>query len=140
MEEINVEEIMEQIRKEIGEKGYSEETIKFRPDTLGGENSCQSIDELKDMISQMNETYFVPCRYAIHGNPVKVFIKKVIRLMIAFVIKPISENQNQFNEYTVHAFNLMLECIERQSIIIKDSEKEINLLKNEIETLKKKEY
>lgn len=136
MEKINVEEIMEQIRIEIKEKGYSEESLDFGSVDIPKEAGYYYNNaELKSLIGQMNAIYYVPHRYPVTGNPVTRFIKKVIRVLISFVIKPISANQNEFNANVTRSFNQMVGYVEQQNEIIQQYEKNLELLEAKIRRL-----
>lgn len=105
---IHIEEIMQNIRKEIKEKGLSSEMLSFedvpyqKPDAaVNGAGS----EEVKNSLVYLNGHYNVQPYKPLGGNPLFVFIKKVLRKLMKFYIEPIVNDQNNFNANVVRVLN-----------------------------------
>jgi len=101
--EVNVEKIMADIRAEIKEKGYTSDMLSFKDVTAKGSFEGGDSTELGEAVRAMNAVSLVPYDPPITGNPIAVFIKKIIRKLIRFYIRPTVEQQNEFNAQTVNA-------------------------------------
>ena len=105
---IHIEEIMQNIRKEIKEKGLSSDMLSFedvpyqKPDAaVNGAGS----EEVKNSLVYLNGHYNVQPYKPLGGNPLFVFIKKVLRKLMKFYIEPIVNDQNNFNANVVRVLN-----------------------------------
>lgn len=105
---VNIEEIMQNIRKEIKEKGLSSDMLSFedvpyqKPDAaVNGAGS----EEVKNSLVYLNGHYNVQPYKPLGGNPLFVFIKKVLRKLMKFYIEPIVNDQNNFNANVVRVLN-----------------------------------
>ena len=128
MQEINVQEI----RKNIEEKGYSEEEIEFAV-ALANQDNSESLtgggEEIYDnRIMQesrqyMNTYYHNPIYFPLQGNPIKVLWQKVIRKLVRFVTHNAFQYQNRFNLALVR-------CINQISFYIRQQEQSKTKIKN----------
>lgn len=101
METINIEQIMEEIREEIKEKGYNKKDLSFDDKWVFNSNpsgNSGDLDELYSLLAEMEQTKAINYYGELTGGPLKKIIKKVIRKMVAFVIVPIVLAQNSYNE------------------------------------------
>lgn len=120
MENINIEEIMAQIKGEIKEKGLTPDMLSFedvpysKPVQVTREESS-SLADADDALAHMNAHYYVQPYKPIAGNPLKVFIKKVIRKLTKFYVEPVVFEQNEFNANTVSVLNTFRGAIEGQA-------------------------
>ena len=134
MENINIEEIMAQIKGEIKEKGLTPDMLSFedvpysKPVQVTREGGS-SLADADDALAHMNAHYYVQPYKPIAGNPLKVFIKKVIRKLTKFYVEPVVFEQNEFNANTVSVLNTFRGAIEGQA------SKEDSGLADRIETL-----
>lgn len=134
MENINIEEIMAQIKREIKEKGLTPDMLSFedvpysKPVQVTREGGS-SLADADDALAHMNAHYYVQPYKPIAGNPLKVFIKKVIRKLTKFYVEPVVFEQNEFNANTVSVLNTFRGAIEGQA------SKEDSGLADRIETL-----
>lgn len=104
MEQINVEKLMEQIRAEIAEKGYTAAELDFQDvDGCGGAVVDYNPKVLQTALQEAEEGFIVRCRDPYAGNPVKVFIKKVLRKLMLFFVEPIVAQQNAYNSAVTQA-------------------------------------
>ena len=132
MVEVNVEEIMKEIRQEIMEKGYTDDMLSFQ-DVV--ETGAENVTDHFDKVLFNEEVYTLNTRWnvqkyhdiamqsGIKGKIIK-FFKKIIRKCTHFYIDAIVDEQNMFNAAVVRSFNLM-----NQYISEKEMEKSVNVLK-----------
>lgn len=104
--EVNVEKIMEEIRTEIKEKGYTSNTLSFTDVNGTGTYHGAMDGDYAYTVETANSLCMVPFDGPLTGNPLAVFFKKIIRKLIRFYIRPIVEMQNEFNAQVVHALEL----------------------------------
>lgn len=129
---LNIEEIMSQIKKDIEVKGYTNDLLSF--DDVIVDVSSMNVNKFDKV--RFNEDLYVanhewevnPYR-PIQGNKVTVFIKKAIRKCVYFFVEPIVMAQDGFNASLVRMMNQMGCYIDEQN-------KEIAELKKQIEELK----
>lgn len=98
---INVEQIMQDIRNEIKEKGYSSSDLSFDDQWKIQETEIQGNDvkqELYALLNELERTRYIAYYRELNGNPIKIFIKRVVRKLNAFLLIPIVDEQNMFNE------------------------------------------
>ena len=107
--EFNIEEVMDEIRKEIKEKGLTSDMLSFS-DVANvsvadeGEFSKAGLD---NCLANLSDSYVIPESRHITGNPIVVFIKRLIRKFTRFYVKPIVDAQTEFNAYTVQTANML---------------------------------
>lgn len=132
MQEINVQEIMSEIKKNIEEKGYSEEEIEFavalanqdNADSLtGGGEETYDNHIMQENRTYMNTYYHNPIYFPLQGNPIKVLWQKIIRKLVRFVTHNAFQYQNNFNLALVR-------CINQISFYIRQQEQSKNKIKN----------
>ena len=138
--EVNIEKIMDDIRAEIKDKGYTSDMLSFSDVT--GKSSFHGNGEeeadLADSIGAASSLAMVPFDRPITGNPIAVFIKKVIRKLIRFYIRPIVEHQNEFNAHTVRALTAAGQCaVGGERADAAELSKKVELLELQLETVKK---
>ncbi len=134
MQEINTEEIMKQIRKEIQEKGLTEEMLSFEEIpyaeekfSVQGNFQLQSLQQSAEYLSVRNQ---IQAEKPIEGNFLVVWVKKLIQKLLKFYILPVMTEQNALNLHTANA-------VQQISQYIQETEQERQELKQEIELLKK---
>ena len=137
--EINIEEIMQEIRQNIKDRGYEEETLSFE-DVKLSQSAIQasagfSADDLMHEINYLNgnwcNNYAVPTA---GRNPIMVIIKKVVQKLTNFIVFPIVNFQNAYNASNVRCVNQMREYIaemEGYKARIEQLEKEVEYLKGQ---------
>lgn len=135
MNDINIEEIMSQIREEIKEAGYTDDMLSFDDVEL---DDCNFQFEIFDKGDFNREVYDLNHRWKIqtyrnlNSGKLVTFMKKVIRKMIRFYVDPVVEDQNMFNANIVKTMNLM-------NCYIQEQEATIATLKNRIQQLEKEQ-
>ena len=122
-EQINVESIMKEIKKEIEVKGYTNDLLSFE-----NVNKFDKVKFNEDIYVANHEWEVNPYR-PLQGGKVTVFFKKAIRKLVYFFVEPIVMAQDGFNASIVRLMNQM-------NCYIEEKDKEIAELKKEIEELK----
>ena len=130
-EQINVESIMKEIKKEIEVKGYTNDLLSFDDVVVDVAMNVNKFDKIKfnEDIYVANHEWEVNPYRPLQGNKVTVFFKKVIRKLVYFFVEPIVMAQDGFNASIVRMMNQM-------NCYIEEKDKEIAELKKEIEQLK----
>lgn len=109
---INIEEIMAQIKAEIAEKGLtpdmlSFEDVPYKKPVQAAADPGASLADAADAFAYVNSHHYVQPYKPLPGNPLAVFIKKVIRKLTKFYVEPVVFEQNSFNAATVNILNVM---------------------------------
>ena len=95
---INIEEIMAEIKRGIKEQGLTADMLSFEDVPFKKTAQGGSASEALDYITSH---YYIQPYKELKGNPVKVFIKKVIRKLVKFYVEPVVFEQNDFNANAV---------------------------------------
>lgn len=104
---INIEEIMADIKREIKEKGLSGDMLSF--EDVPYRKTPQAGGSVKEALGSLNSNYNVQPYKELNGNPLKVLLKKIIRKMTKFYIEPAVEDQNNINSDIVTVLNGLAE-------------------------------
>ena len=135
MKAINVEEIMAEIRQDIIDKGYTPEMLSFRDVNASYIGAVDfNPDEFRYMVGALEATKYVPWKQENIGTGVKGFIKKVVRKLVGFVVAPMSDGQNLYNQQVASAFAQLLGYIESQNRLIEEYEDVLKSLKDNQKT------
>jgi len=105
-EKINIEEIMAEIKQSIKEQGLTADMLSFEDVPYKKNAQSGSASEALDYVSTH---YYVQPYKELQGNPVKVFIKKVIRKLTKFYVEPVVFEQNDFNANAVTVMKSLAE-------------------------------
>ena len=134
---INIEEIMSEIKADIKEKGYTADMLSFDDVTAHSASSYSEFvpSEYNAVVSHLSADYNVPMTMPLKGNPIIVFIKKIIRKLTRITIRPITEHQTQYNANVSRAFTLLGSYIEAQNKKIAELEDEIKKLNSKISVM-----
>ena len=95
---INIEEIMSEIKRNIKEQGLTADMLSFEDVPFNKTAQSGSAPEALDYLTSH---YYIQPYKEIQGNPVKVFVKKVLRKLVTFYVAPIVFEQNDFNANAV---------------------------------------
>ena len=95
---INIEEIMAEIKRGTKEQGLTADMLSFEDVPFKKTAQGGSASEALDYITSH---YYIQPYKELKGNPVKVFIKKVIRKLVKFYVEPVVFEQNDFNANAV---------------------------------------
>ena len=126
---VDVQEIMEQIRKEIKAKGLRDELPSFDqiPVPLQMPGSVVT-GTLAENIARMNEQCRIQADYPLSGTGVKLALKKVGHKMTRGTAIPMSERITFFNECTVRTVNELVRIIDEQ-------QKQIEILQQRLDQM-----
>lgn len=130
MQEINVEKIMEEIRQEIKEKGYTEDMLSFYEIPVSSDVPVSNTEDGNTFSGALNQlrgaSYIVWKRPLPDG--VKGLVKKIIRKCICFVVGPITDDQNVYNGLNITLIEQLCNTINEQKEKIEELEKRISTL------------
>lgn len=129
MVDIDIEKIMDEIRTEIKEKGFTTNDLDFEAIPLNAE--IGSDNELKEILELLKKNEEINYYQNLDGNKIKVFIKKIIRKLIKPIVKDLCMAQTRFNVTARDSLEHMYLCII-------DQEKRIRELEKKVEEGKKK--
>lgn len=139
MEKINIEEIMEQIRADIKERGLKDDEIEFDSIVLldGGNSSFYSDEVYDQLVNEIDKLSEVQSYRELYGNPVERFIKKIIRRLVAFYIESIVDDQNRFNKNVYSGFVMNYRKFQDDEIKLQNLEKKMYEYEKRIMELEK---
>ena len=136
MDNINIEQIMADIKREIKEKGLTSDMLSFEDipykKTAQGGSPAEAVD-------YVTSHYYVQPYQEFTGNLVKVFFKKALRKVMRFYVDPIVMEQNDFNANTAIAIKAISEDkskdmnsrVETLEIVNKELVKRLDKLEHE---------
>ena len=133
IDNINVEEIMANIRQNIKDKGYVEEekinNFDFTPKINEEDNFRYDLDTLNRVWNVNLE------REILSRNKLFSFVKKVIRKLTRWYVVPMMQDQITFNSYAVRVINSLHKQLDNRNEEIKrmlnDKNEEIKRMLNE---------
>ena len=132
--DIDIELIMQEIKADIKEKGYTNDLLSFNDIVVDTSTmNASKFDKIafNEEIYTVNHTWNVQAYRVINGSKIALFFKKVVRKMVYFFVEPIVLEQDGFNASIVRLMNQM-NCYV-------DETKEQNLaLKKQVEDLTEK--
>ncbi len=105
---ICIEDIMDEIRAEIKEKGYNSSMLSFEDvkcDTSLNDHTVVGKDMYAKNLQYVNLNYGVQPYKQLFGRRPVVIFRKILRKLIKFYIEPIVEDQNALNVRFVQLFN-----------------------------------
>ena len=105
-EKINIEEIMAEIKQSIKDQGLTADMLSFEDVPYRKNAQSGSASEALDYISTH---YYIQPYKELKGNPVKVFIKKVLRKLVKFYVEPVVFEQNDINANAVTVMKSLTE-------------------------------
>lgn len=131
--EVNVLEIMKQIRKDIKEKDSSFYELSFNDVAAISEIevNCDTVPlnhEFEHHLYEMNQTWNICWEDDTHAKGLKRSIKKMVRRMFRFIVVPMYERQKYFNAEGVRAMNSITNEIRKQRVELEQLQKEIDTL------------
>ena len=121
MKDINVEDIVQEIRDDIATKGYTISDLEFNdikiqnPDFFNAEKLAKSL-------SEVSINCHIDMYPKVSGGKIKRFIKKLIRKIVRPSFFGTMKKQENFNINTVIALNEMAKKILELEERIKESE------------------
>lgn len=91
---INIEEIMADIKREIKEKGLTNDMLSFEEVPYRKSQAGGSPEEALEYVTS---NYYIQPYKELNGNPLKVLFKKIVRKVAKFYVEPVVMEQNDFN-------------------------------------------
>lgn len=136
MHEINVEDIMQEIREDIKRKGYNSDMLSFQDVIVPNkEGYSYNYEELERLVYQVNKSCSVTWKRELSGSSFEIFIKKVIRKAVTFLFRPVWDEQNAFNANTTRVINQLMGYIDVQNERIQELEKNIEVFEEKLAQL-----
>lgn len=133
-ENINIEEIMKQIREEIKEKGYKESDLSFADVAVPAVEAVDTVDPDEGVLSfalnSANKNVRVDYYRPIEGNGLKKALKKFIRKLVKPAVYHLCVNQETFNTGTVQTLNQLYIYIQNQEVRIAELERRLSEKEN----------
>lgn len=145
IQSVDVEAIMKEIQERVKERGYSEEMLSFNEMVVGAEIENGVFGEaieyneyaMAEAIKLASATHNIPYYEPMIGNKLKVFIKRIIRKLMAFQMLPIRDRQNQFDYQILQSVrildahvNELEDVLLKKEFIIEELERRIHILEN----------
>lgn len=148
--EINVESVVSEIKNEIEMAGIESDIPTFADVMSIVAPEVVDIDgnEIRALVGAYNSNCYLIESTPIKGNPIIVFIKRIIRKFTRFYIRPLVDSQNDINAMTGRVFsafeknlcesgliNNFTELFEKNAVLelkMKMFENELDKLKNRI--------
>ena len=130
VDNINVEEIMNMIRKNIKEKGYKEhESIN----NFNFISENKGVNEIREDFESLHYLWNINLEREIKSkNKLFAFIKKIIRKLSRWYIKPIIEDQIIFNSIVVRTNSYLKSKLKETKEQLSNNTEEIKKILNEI--------
>lgn len=107
---ICIEDIMNEIRAEIKEKGYDSSMLSFEDitcDTSLNDRESVNTEDFSKNLQYVNLNGSVQPYKELSGGKLVVLFRKVLRKLIKFYIEPVVDDQNQLNIRFVRMFNFI---------------------------------
>ncbi len=137
---VNIQKIMEEIRAEIKEKGYTADMLSFSEIPLpAAASQADTADEeaVAQAIGRMRGLSFIAWRRPVNAG-VKGLVKRVLYKLSGFIAAPMSEDQTAFNGAAVSAMEQIAAVLKAQQQEIAQQQDEIQRLQKHIYSLEKK--
>ena len=139
--EINVEEIMQQIRAEAEKRSITETVDLFTGIPLTQNVDANMVQRFSDSmklekwVSELNASYPITYPPITNRNPLKRLIKKGIRFVRKIRSVPNMARQNQINENVIRCINSIVVQLDYQKHYISMQEKTIQELQKQLKEL-----
>lgn len=139
---VNVKEIMEEIRQNIKDQGYTESLLSFqdvKPKEYIAGNGKLDLQKLHRVLNVVNEKQKIEYYHQfIPHRGVKNIIKAGIRKILRFLIQPFTETQTEFNVSSALTLNQISYFIIEQLNQNEEYETKIAELEKRIKELEKR--
>lgn len=135
--EINIEKIMDEIRADIKAKGYTNDMLSFNEvSSIKVVDGSFSREEYDTALNYLNNSYNVVSIRPLTGNPLFVFIKRIIRKLAKFYVEPIVASQNEYNAFNVRVLNALSEkVLNNDNVTTSELLKRIEMLELQVKTI-----
>ncbi|WP_270816621.1 hypothetical protein [Hungatella effluvii] len=143
MDEVNIEQIMNEIRNEIQNNGFEDNCPAFDDIAVHKFNvGIWDLDEFEDSVLQVNENQYIDPEWKIPSKGIKKIIKLVIRKIVNTYTRPIVDDQNLYNRNLQSSINMIYSYIvenekykKRQQRMMEHMEEENLVLKRQLSEL-----
>ena len=132
MVDIDVEEIMTEIRTSLESKGCNADELSFND--IYAPRPAFRKDTFAKAVGYLYDNKFVPWKVDDNGPKVKGFLKRTLRKMFGFIVAPFANGQNTYNHYTSEAFYQLLSYVEEQNKMLEYYQKKVDELEQRMET------
>ena len=137
---LNIEKIMEEIRKEAEALRY-EEPVSFEEVevlTVSRDNARDfDLAQFEQTVNRMNSVWEIPYAREIAGNPLKKLAARLARKMNKPTGLPITQDITNFNAETVRALNELLHFVREARTREEEQNRRIFELETELRKLRK---
>lgn len=140
MIKIDVEKIMEEIRENIKERGYTNDLLSFQDIEINANAYATkfSVSELEKWMKYTNSSHRIEYYHqVIPHNSLKNNVKAIIRKCLRFLLQPLVEEQNYYNANLVKTINQMNLFIQEQIQQNEEYEDRIEMLEKKLKELDK---
>ncbi|MDE7310210.1 MAG: hypothetical protein K2N87_01070 [Eubacterium sp.] len=138
---VNIEKIMEEIRAEIMEKGYTADMLSFAdvplPAAEDEPDSAAAGEAVSQAVSRMQGLSFIAWRRPVNAG-IKGIVKRILYKLSGFIAAPMSEDQTAFNGATVSAMEQLFAVLKAQQQEIEQQKASIERLQKHLSNLEKK--
>jgi len=114
MSRAKTNQLIEQIKIELNEKGYDNSVLGFGNDTDVGYEDETAYFEIAAELAALRRNYYVNSGVRSASLGIKWKIKKAIEKVVGLYVKPIVNDQNLYNINLLQALEKMSHIIERQ--------------------------
>jgi len=133
MKEIDIKKIIEEIREEINEKGYTEDLLSFSDSCIADGSNVEEVISLAYLTKSRCQIDEYPVwEQGSFSSKIKTFIKKTIRKSMKFYIVPIIEKQNLFNELAADRIVDLCRILQEKDVQIRQLQKQLKDLEKTI--------
>lgn len=138
MQEINIEEIMQEIRDEVKAKGMKDQKLQFADVSLAEDafelpEKYDSFMMEKELLN-LNGLWDTSLQEIRSASKLKKAVKKALKKAIGLIINPHIAQQTAFNASVVHSIN-MLNCLEKEN---EELRAQVEDLKRQIDRINEK--
>ncbi len=136
MSGINIEDIMDEIREEIRQKGYTDDMPSFEEIENREESGYQySEEEYLALLHEINVNNNIVWYRELEGGFLSRLLKKVVRKLTSFLGVPVVVDQSAFNASVTREFNQLAGYMDEQKDELNRCRQEIALLTDKVEEL-----
>ncbi|MSS10800.1 hypothetical protein FYJ38_19435 [Clostridium sp. WB02_MRS01] len=126
MKQIDIKKIIEEIREEIKEKGYTKDLLSFSDSCIADGSNLEEIISLAYLTKSRSQIDEYPVwEQGSFSSKIKTFIKKTIRKSMKFYIVPIVEKQNLYNELAADRIVDLCKTLQEKDAQIRQLQKQL---------------
>lgn len=138
---VNIEEIMNQIRREAKELKYTEPVSFEEVEIPAGiaasvAEGAFDLQTLQDEVNSVNASWNIPYGHVIEGNPIKQILARIARKLFKPTGAPMVQAISAHNAQVTKTLNTVMQYIQERESKEKEQEKRIFELESELKRLK----